>query len=83
MADLTLPVTRQCLTALSAPTVWMGSGRHSVAGPWAATDSRWPSQTFVELYDDSGSEFYYVDRTAIVPVQLKAPEQESGMTMTL
>lgn len=37
----------------------------------------------VELYDDSGSEFYYVDRTAIVPVQLKAPEQESGMTMTL
>ena len=36
-----------------------------------------------ELYDDSGSEFYYVDRTAIVPVQLKAPEQESGMTMTL
>ena len=27
----------------------------------------------VELYDDSGSEFYYVDRTAIVPVQLKAP----------
>ena len=36
----------------------------------------------VELYDDSGSEFYYVDRTAIVPVQLKAPEQESGMTMT-
>ena len=45
MADLTLPVTRQCLTALSAPTVWMGSGRHSVAGPWAATDSRWPSQT--------------------------------------
>lgn len=40
-----LTVTRQCLTALSAPTVWMGSGRHSVAGPWAATDSRWPSQT--------------------------------------
>ena len=37
----------------------------------------------VELYDDSGSEFYYVDRTAIVPVQLKTPEQESGMTMTL
>ena len=37
----------------------------------------------VELYDDSGSEFYYVDRTAIVPVQLKAPEQESGMTMPL
>ena len=37
----------------------------------------------VELYDYSGSEFYYVDRTAIVPVQLKAPEQESGMTMTL
>ena len=32
----------------------------------------------VELYDDSGSEFYYVDRTAIVPVQLKTPEQESG-----
>ena len=29
----------------AAPTVWMGSGRHSVAGPWAATDSRWPSQT--------------------------------------
>ena len=36
----------------------------------------------VELYDHSGTEFYYVDRTAIVPVQLKAPEQESGMTMT-
>lgn len=37
----------------------------------------------IELYDDSGSEFYYVDRTSIVPVQLEAPEQESGMTMTL
>ncbi|MFR3080193.1 MAG: hypothetical protein ACLTNE_17935 [Intestinimonas butyriciproducens] len=37
----------------------------------------------MELYDDSGSEFYYVDRTSIVPVQLEAPEQESGMTMTL
>lgn len=37
----------------------------------------------IELYDDSGSQFYYVDRTAIVPVQLEAPEQEPGMTMTL
>lgn len=37
----------------------------------------------IELYDDSGSEFYYVDRTAIVPVQPEAPKQESGMTMTL
>ena len=30
-----------------------------------------------------GSQFYYVDRTAIVPVQLEAPEQEPGMAMTL
>ena len=37
----------------------------------------------IELYDDSSSEFYYVDRTSIVPVQLEAPEQELGMTMTL
>ena len=37
----------------------------------------------IELYDDSGSQFYYVDRTAIVPVQLEAPEQEPGMAMTL
>ena len=37
----------------------------------------------IELYDDSGSEFYYVDRTSIVPVQLEAPEQEPGMSMTL
>ena len=37
----------------------------------------------IELYDDSGSEFYYVDRTSIVPVQLETPEQEPGMNMTL
>lgn len=37
----------------------------------------------IELYDDSGSEFYYVDRTSIVPVQLESPEQEPGMNMTL
>lgn len=37
----------------------------------------------IELYDDSGSAFYYVDRAAIVPVQLEAQEQEMGMAMTL
>ena len=37
----------------------------------------------IELYDDSGSEFYYVDRMAIVPIHLENQEQESGMTMTL
>ena len=37
----------------------------------------------IELYDAGGSEFYYVEKRSIVPVQLEAPEQEVGMTMTL
>lgn len=37
----------------------------------------------VELYDESGSDFYYVDRTQLVSVAFGAQEQEPGMTMTL
>lgn len=37
----------------------------------------------IELYDNSGSEFYYVDRTAIVPIQLEPLEQDNRMEMSL
>ena len=35
----------------------------------------------VELYDDSGSEFHYVDRIGFKEIEFKSNEQEHGMTM--
>lgn len=37
----------------------------------------------VELYDGDGSEFYYVDRTQIVPIAFGGQEQAPSFTMTL
>lgn len=37
----------------------------------------------VELYDESGSEFYYVDRTQFVPIDFCVQEQVTGITMML
>lgn len=36
----------------------------------------------VELYDDSGSEFYYCDRVGFQPIQFKQ-EQDPCIDMTL
>ena len=66
-------------------------GTNNLAGIWAAfcrkplgSDGQpLAISDLIELYDDSGSEFYYVDRMAIVPIHLETQEQESGMTMTL
>lgn len=37
----------------------------------------------VELYDESGSDFYYVDRTQFVPIDFSVQEQVPGITMSL
>lgn len=37
----------------------------------------------VELYDEAGSDFYYVDRTQLVPVAFGGQEQALEMTMAL
>ena len=68
------PVTTNDLDGLWAAFCRQSLGRDGQ--PLAISD-------LIELYDESGSEFYYVDRTAIVPVQPEAQEQEPGMAMTL
>jgi hypothetical protein len=37
----------------------------------------------VELYDNGGSDFYYLDRTCFRQVELSRPEQDFEMTMTM
>lgn len=37
----------------------------------------------IELYDSSGSAFYFLDRTCFRPVQFSEPEQAQSMTMTM
>lgn len=37
----------------------------------------------IELYDGAGSDFYYVDKKLIVPVDFGGQEPSAGMTMTL
>lgn len=59
--------------------IWNTFCRKELAGadhPLAISD-------VVELYDESGSDFYYVDRTQLVPVDFGGQEQTAGMAMTL
>lgn len=59
--------------------IWSAFCRRELEGadhPLAISD-------VVELYDESGSDFYYVDRTQLVPVDFGGQEQTAGMTMTL
>lgn len=60
-------------------SIWSAFCRKTPAGadhPLAISD-------VVELYDESGSDFYYVDRTQLVPVDFGTQEQTAGLTMTL
>lgn len=59
--------------------IWNKFCRKELAGadhPLAISD-------VVELHDEAGSDFYYVDRTRLVPVDFGGQEQTAGMTMTL
>lgn len=73
MADLTLPryqaVFDGTVSTNSLDGIWEAFCRRSLGSdgqPLAISD-------LVELYDDSGSEFYYVDRTAIRPRPTESP----------
>lgn len=51
--------------------------------PLAGGDHPLAISDVIELYDASGSEFYYVDRRTIVPIEFGSQEQAAGMTMTI
>ena len=51
--------------------------------PLAGGDHPLVISDVIELYDSSGSEFFYVDSKQIVPIEFGGQEQAQGMAMTL